>query len=489
MELECLVEEGQETCSAQKHPEVRDHFRSACQRTSQILAVLVFPAVLLVVLHFQGSPRHFVASLLQSTSLTQIYLPPAVPKEGVLADQEDDVIDLQRHKVELQNATGWPPATLLHKGENCWSPCGNISGDCAWCGVGNACCRYMASNDPPECYGATFSETRWHTCVVPAKPHAVKHKSQDCFFACHGKAGFCSWCGEGNACCREGDAYYAAECGGASHVNSIRRTCVSTAGQCPQGMTSDGQGGCKRPLEAPTMSFYVYKSGTPDSSRLMYENFANLSTNAASLAGVLFYLHTQVVTDCPRKHGVDRIQRYILTVKAPQKFYEDEGTNFDKFVLFERAQCAELGCGKRYDEHGFVVGCKHVDPNMDQAYYENAIWYSIPGENPSKRAKQHHQPGGQCEKPDGSATCTWHAEFAGEVFLDELVGIVDQTLFCSGGNYEYDLESDAGIGNSFWDGKMNAAECAEREKRLNALFVKKYPNLPSQLGSHPCDAD
>eukprot|EP00913_Durusdinium_trenchii_P008051 g7550.t1 len=37
---------------------------------------------------------------------------------------------------------------LLHGGEDCWVPCGKSSGLCAYCGLGNACCRTDELNKP-----------------------------------------------------------------------------------------------------------------------------------------------------------------------------------------------------------------------------------------------------------------------------------------------------------------------------------------------------
>jgi hypothetical protein len=54
-----------------------------------------------------------------------------------------------------------------HSGEDCWAPCGNNGGYCAWCGSGNACCRQGWVNYPPECkHAVSFPVDDHHTCVA-----------------------------------------------------------------------------------------------------------------------------------------------------------------------------------------------------------------------------------------------------------------------------------------------------------------------------------
>merc|ERR1719336_963407 len=41
---------------------------------------------------------------------------------------------------------------------------------------------------------------------APTSPgsNPVLNRGKDCWHHCRGKAGLCSWCGQGNACCRRG---------------------------------------------------------------------------------------------------------------------------------------------------------------------------------------------------------------------------------------------------------------------------------------------
>eukprot|EP00931_Biecheleriopsis_adriatica_P029353 TRINITY_DN1743_c0_g1_i1.p1 TRINITY_DN1743_c0_g1~~TRINITY_DN1743_c0_g1_i1.p1 ORF type:complete len:2698 (+),score=678.60 TRINITY_DN1743_c0_g1_i1:54-8147(+) len=64
-----------------------------------------------------------------------------------------------------------PPALepLKNIGKDCWVPCEEKSGYCDFCGQGNACCRQDQSEDAPsECRNIQSFTTWHHECVVPA---------------------------------------------------------------------------------------------------------------------------------------------------------------------------------------------------------------------------------------------------------------------------------------------------------------------------------
>lgn len=64
-----------------------------------------------------------------------------------------------------------PPA-VEHVGEDCWGPC--LSGFCSWCGEGNACCKHGRVEDMPECVDATsFVALTHHECVALLRNGAV----------------------------------------------------------------------------------------------------------------------------------------------------------------------------------------------------------------------------------------------------------------------------------------------------------------------------
>jgi len=56
-------------------------------------------------------------------------------------------------------------STLRNGGRDCWGAC-RKGGYCSWCGQGNACCRRGWGRDPPECRNAIFSNYGGHHCVA-----------------------------------------------------------------------------------------------------------------------------------------------------------------------------------------------------------------------------------------------------------------------------------------------------------------------------------
>lgn len=428
-----------------------------------------------------------------SLGLRQVFIPPTLSLPAELANAaKGEVVNTSeadwkvRH--ELTSALGWPPALLLHKGENCWDSCNNMAGDCQWCGAGNACCKDGAHTDPPECSGVSYHTSQFYTCVTPARPYAVKHFGQDCFLACNGKSGFCDWCGKGNACCRQGfGATDAEECQGAvSFPRGNAHTCVATTGYCPPGQAMQ-QGQCVTLTQAPTLTFYGYRAARDG----LYPFEQGITM--ANLPGLMWYLHNQVVTDCPRRFNVHRILRYRVTMKATVALYSQTKRNFDTFVPFEKSKCVDPRCQEdHWMKYGYTVGCTYLD--LFQGAYMDASFYSFPGNCPSQDLSDKDpkcrtlEPGGFCREPTGDSDCTWYAEPAGEVSISELEEILDYTSFCNTGHFEYDTVTDEGVGLDFWNGKLDAGRCQQRVRAVHALFEKKYPYLPASLGRPVCDA-
>lgn len=102
------------------------------------------------------------------------------------------------------------PEALQRVGENCFPLCNHMYGSCEVCGVGAACCHAPHSDHRPECANTTQVITelaggRVAVCVMQTIPVELDHRDgMDCWQACGNQAGSCQWCGEGNACCREG---------------------------------------------------------------------------------------------------------------------------------------------------------------------------------------------------------------------------------------------------------------------------------------------
>lgn len=285
------------------------------------------------------------------------------------------------------------------------------------------------------------------------------------------------------------------------------------------------------------VTFYMYRAQSAQIYPL--ENL-----NAADLAGVMWYLHNEVIVSTPRKYSIDRIRRYRVTLRNTQEFWNTHHRLFGAFLAFDAARCTTPICGDIFKQYGFIVGCQILPTNVapylggsktqvngacKDPFCNAPVWYSLPGQCPTQGLRNNEiagnkgtqdvmkskeescikeQPGGRCDKVTGSPDCTYSVEGAGEIMLDELVGIKDYEYFWSGSyvdcarelqegslkgpcphNKEFDVASDKGVGCSFWDGKAEVSKAAARMKAVRDLFKKHYPEQPYSLEEPPCDFD
>jgi len=267
--------------------------------------------------------------------------------------------------------------------------------------------------------------------------------------------------------------------------------------------------------------------------------------NMADLAGVMWYLHNEVVQNTPRKYHIDRIRRFKVTVKNTWEFWNAHKRQFSAFVAYDAGRCSTPVCKDIYHQYGFVVGCQVCDTKVaaylakDQTNWNckkgsdecrAGIWYSLPGPcpamgmsneeiNPNKvglnvmKSKPaecvKRMPGGHCKKATGAPDCTYSYEEAGEIMLNELVGIKDYNDFwntsftrCarkakkSGGHVsdckhqkEYSRKLDKGVGCSFWDGIHDKDKSTDRMNAVRRLFKKHYSEFPESLPEPACEFD
>lgn len=251
--------------------------------------------------------------------------------------------------------------------------------------------------------------------------------------------------------------------------------------------------------DTPTdMTFYMYRAQSK-------VDYPPEDTDLASPAGVVWYIHNEVVArkqTCPgtgspsgRHYDINRVLRYKVTVHNTQEVFDHPPGHrqIGHFTQFDGGRCTEPtpeDCPKvNWEPYGYMVGCQK---QAFQKYYANpeeygCYWYSLPGACPSMthtdktKACMESEPGGRCAAPDGSRTCTWTYEDAGEVLLDDLSGIKDLKAFCDAGNYEYDDATDSGKGTTFWNDKLNATRGKERVLKLLQLFASNYPTNQSAL--------
>jgi len=286
-------------------------------------------------------------------------------------------------------------------------------------------------------------------------------------------------------------------------------------------------------------TFYMYRAQSN-------ANYPLENINTADLAGVMWYLHNEVVQNTPRKYHIDRIKRFKVTVKNTWEFWNAHKRQFSAFVAYDAARCSTPVCKDIYHQYGFVVGCQMCDTRVaaylakDQTNWnckkgeDNCrapIWYSLPGPcpamgmqnkeiNPNKvgldvnKAKTpeclKRMPGGHCKNATGAPDCTYSYEEAGEIKLDELVGIDDYNEFwnisytrCANKvargelptdhkcqhQKEYVKHLDKGVGTSFWDGIHDKDKCTDRMNSVRRLFKKHYPSFPLSLPEPACEFD
>lgn len=284
--------------------------------------------------------------------------------------------------------------------------------------------------------------------------------------------------------------------------------------QCEKGTVPQG-GKCVKADGPATMTFYQYSAQKKYDPDRIWEN-----VDMASLGGVLFYLHNEVVDSKGEqlnkdgtkstKFDIDRIVRFKVTVHNTQALWKQFRSQFGQFIQFDYGQ-ATFGmpdhvkkCNDIWSKFGFEVGCQIVPDGISG--YEGGFWSSFPGRCPSMPFSDDapqviHQgehkktiscmrdwAGGSCPEPDGTPDCTWHIEPAGYVMLNELMGEDASEILNSGGHL-YDEVLDGGLGTSknFWKGKKSTKACKQRMDKLLQLFAKKFPDFDASLPDPTCD--
>jgi len=280
---------------------------------------------------------------------------------------------------------------------------------------------------------------------------------------------------------------------------------------CPPPQVTDKYGACNEPQAPSLMTFYMYRAQGKDEYPV--ENL-----NLADLAGVMWYLQREVVGSRPRKFHIERILRYKVTMKNTDDYFKAFHKQFGPFVAFDEGSAK--GRSETWEKYGFVVGCQLVDPDIysyvpreemqpgcypkDSSLCRSGKWYSLPGPCPEEKVDGKTPdclakwPGGGCQSAvvTGAHDCTYWAEFAGQIFLDDLEGIDDYNTWwitknSKGGtipneNIEYSPHLDKGIGMDFWDEGHSVEAGRKRMDAVAKLFKEKFPAMPATLPEPPC---
>lgn len=266
---------------------------------------------------------------------------------------------------------------------------------------------------------------------------------------------------------------------------------------CPTGTSWNGEW-CIKDEHPKQMTFYMYRAqGNAD--------YPMANINMADLTGVMFYLHNEIVkyntTPKTRVNGITRILRFLVTVTPASQLVKRK-LPFMPFVAFDSGRCSVPGCNSLWQDFGYSVGCQEqkgagygYEPPAywrDAGGVQEGAWFSLPGSCPEKPMGHKdgeclaRYPGGSCSTRPGSSGCTFSANFAGEVFLDELENIKDFKSWREAGHREYDADKDKGIGTVFWNYRKSKTWCDRRMQRVRSLFKQKYPELPNDLPRPAC---
>jgi len=144
-----------------------------------------------------------------------------------------------------------------------------------------------------------------------------------------------------------------------------------------------------------------------------------LNANAASLGGVLGYLHTEVVPDdmreqsdkenCLRKWDYDSIMVFNVTIKTPTAFQTTYNNMLGPFVAYDSGRCSAGVTQCDYENvHGAFGPGRQDQSGNTRHKYSNAWWYSFPQ-------------CGFCEWPTGEPDCTYTYNVVGRYNIDDLV--------------------------------------------------------------------
>jgi len=171
--------------------------------------------------------------------------------------------------------------------------------------------------------------------------------------------------------------------------------------------------------------------------------------------------------------------------------------NFGVKCSVDSGACTGPAHQSDYDRFGYYMGCDYLGEYPHEEFqsgkkYPNAIWYSLPGKCPFKRYfEQTPQcerdfPGGKCPDgittPTGTGDCVYTYEEAGDIDINEMVGISpkwnDRQDFCRKCHSEGGPNQGGGCGLHFWDDIWNERKNKERVQRAADMFKQKYPDMP-----------
>lgn len=388
----------------------------------------------------------------------------------------------------------------------------------SWCDLN---CHATPSNCPPALCQCSDTPPAPGPTPSPTPPPAPWPPAHGPDVGCTPvqKAAGCLTCSDSALCntCKEGYVLDMVTCspnaGGIVGCESLANTTLLGAAKCAK-CGSNYYGADCTPwykVEGPKLvQFYDYRASDNESYP-----FGNC--DGASAMGVIGYLHHEVVglvepskdgSWIPvRKFGIDRIHRFLITMKNPPPVFESKKGQFGPWNPFDSAACSstdpsgdDAGCRKRWEQYGYNVGCLNHPFNVNAPGEQ---YYDFPAACPLKNFTDKDAqcttdyPGGQCIRPDGRRECTYSVEDAGYVMLEDVEGIPD-TQWKTWENFqkarvcEFNKDGSCaahqlvGSGLPFWDNMFSWIDQKKRATALMETFRKKYPNS-SYIEDPTCD--
>lgn len=232
------------------------------------------------------------------------------------------------------------------------------------------------------------------------------------------------------------------------------------------------------------MTYYVYRVQSD-------ENWPLTNKNAGNIAGMLWYLHNEIVWHKGGRfgtyfsHPVTRLVKFKIQMRATQALH-DLGMNFGVVNTMDSNKCSGPFKCDNLASYGGTVGCETWQKGSANNFphqqwdelnrYPGATWYSFP--------EAGHCPPGVT--PTGEGHCVYSFEYMGEITIDQLEGLGDFKKFAAEGGREYDPKIDNGVKLSFWKGIKDARLCRWRVEQAARLFREKYPWM-EELPEPTCD--
>lgn len=226
------------------------------------------------------------------------------------------------------------------------------------------------------------------------------------------------------------------------------------------------------------------------------------NSNAADRAGVLSYIHSEVVPQDMRfqndtalhrrKFGIDSIIVFNVTVYNPLPWLTPT-IPLSAFVAFNSGACdpnKDAGC-KRYETDGYQVGYQNQVNNPRATYSNNtnsSYWYSFPG-------------GGLCDEPNATHNCTYNYRVVGRVSIDELIGLdrlgyKNYFDYDSAGNIEFSRADPSKPplcctttgGVDFWDSPCDLSLNLNRIEKLMQATIRSINDTGFYNNTKDCGA-